>query len=207
MNRDGSEIVANFQKFWQTNFPKVPPLPERLRDHYFKTRWLRFHALKEIDPLIPREDRNTEAEADIYVERANALATRVLGIGSACWMVANYISDEIDSWMKYYPNEHRSREIFSLKKSFTFVDSYEEPEDQVDYRAYVSECIWRPGNYDKALRLTEDDVEDVLWISKDTKAVFAPYDRGFDLILPNSHEIGTLKRQFSDWLFDHPDGL
>jgi hypothetical protein len=46
-----------------------------------------------------------------------------------------------------------------------------------------------------------------MWVSATTGAVFAPYDGGTDLFLPTADDVASLKREFSDWLSDHPGGL
>ncbi len=46
-----------------------------------------------------------------------------------------------------------------------------------------------------------------MWISSSTGAVFAPYDGGFDLFLPDAGMALELRRRHPDWLSDHPLGL
>jgi hypothetical protein len=134
----------------------------------------------------------------------NALATRVLGINSACWMVASYPTYE----GQLYGYDHCIRTEFGLEEAFSWQDSFVEPEDQIMWKTYASECRWRPGKFDAAIHLVADDKEAAaLWVSKETKAIFAPYDGGTDLILPNSENVNILKKEFSDWLSTHPHGL
>ena len=51
-----------------------------------------------------------------------------------------------------------------------------------------------------------DDEVRFMWMSADTGAVFAPYDGGVDLILPDTQAVSQMALKHSDWLSSYRDG-
>ena len=195
--------MAGFEDFWRGSYGEIPPVGYRLRFCFLDSKWVRFHSL----PGSKRYADN-EAEMKIVLERANTLADRVLGVGTECWMIANSFPDQAEYRDKLFFKQRLIRDIFGLQKSYSWKDPEEAPEDQTLWTTYAGECKWRHGEFDEAIKLIAEDIEtDVLWISKQTKAVFSPYDGGTDLIVQDSKEVTSLKEEFSNWLSDHPDGF
>jgi len=190
--------MSGFKMFWRRNFLEAAPAGFSLRVVFYH-RWVRFHSLPE-----SKRYADNDMEYEIILRRASTLASRVLGRGSDCWMVASYPNSEGE--IVRYDYEIRTR--FGLKESFFWTDPLEEPEDQFKWIAYSSACVWRERDFDAAIKRVADDIEPaVLWISKGSKAVFAPYDGGFDIILPTLEDVDVLSNEFSDWLSPHHDGF
>ena len=73
---------------------------------------------------------------------------------------------------------------------------------------YDGEFLWQHGEFDEAFKLISEDIEtNVLWVSKEMKSIFSPYDGGIDLVVRNSEEIIFLKNEFEDWLSHHSRGF
>lgn len=165
----------------------------------FHHRWIRFHSLPE-----SKRYADNETEYEIILQRANTLASRVLGRDSECWMVASY--PRSDQEIVIYDHEIRTR--FRLRESFFWTDPLEAPEDQMDWLANASECVWREGVFDAAIKRVADDMEPaILWVSRSSKADFAPYDGGSDIIPPSLDDVDVLSSTFPDWLSPNDQGL
>lgn len=191
--------MDDFEEFWRKNYDELPPVSYQLKNQFFGTRWVRFHSLPD-----SKRYPDNEAEMDIVLERANALANRVLGIGAECWMVANVYSGYAEESIR----QGLIRDTFGLRKSYTWKDPDEAPEDQVPFTTYVGDVVWRSSGFDEAIKRIAEDIEsNILWVSKQTKSIFYPYDGGTDLIVRDSNQVKALKNEFSDWLPLHPDGL
>jgi hypothetical protein len=195
--------MDDFKTFWQENYGEIAPVGYRLRNRFIDSRWVRFHSLPE-----SKRYADNEAEMETLLDRANTLADHVLGIGTDCWMIANSYPNQAEHLAKISPKQRLIRDIFGLRKSYSWKDPDEAPEDQILWTTYAGECRWRHGAFDEAIKIIAEDIEtNVLWVSKRTKAVFSPYDGGTDLIVQNSKDVISLKEKFSDWLSAHPDGF
>ena len=192
--------MDRFKKYLTENFSEFPGVGYRLRDTY-STRWVRFHSLPESERYA-----DNEAEYAIILERANLLASRILGEDTECWLVtsiseANENNCELKEWIKI-------RDKHKLKRSFSWKDPLEEPDDQIPWVVYAAETVWSPRKFDDEILFTADDgYPKLFWVSKYTNGIFYPYDGGFDLILPNPQDVIFLKSEFSDWLSPHAHGM
>ncbi len=190
--------MGDFERYWRRHFLEAAPWGCSLRV-IFHHRWVRFHALPD-----SKRYADNETEYEIILRRANTLASRVLGRDPGCWMVAS--SPKSDQEIVRYDHEIRAR--FGLRESFYWTDPSEAPEDQINWLAYASECVWREGAFDTAImRVAEEKEPAVLWVSKSSKAVFAPYAGGFDIILPTLDDMEVLSDDFPDWPSPRDDGV
>ena len=195
--------MTGFETFWRDAYGIIPPLGYRLREHFVDSRWVRFHSLPE-----SKRYADSDAEMETILERANALADRVLGDGAECWMIANNVPEQAEMLAKHHPKQQLVSDIFGLKESHSWKDPYEAPEDQFLWITYARECLWQHGEFDQAIKMIADDIDTgVLWVSKQTKEVFSPYDGGTDLIVQDSRSVHSLKIEFSNWLSAHHEGL
>lgn len=195
--------MTEFETFWADSFGEIPPLGYLLTAHFSDARWVRFHALPD-----SKRYAGNDTERAIVLARANELAGWVLGVGTPCWMIANSHPHQEEIRARLRPDQRFVREIFGLPESHAWVDENEDPDERTVWTTYAGECAWQPGAFDEAIGLVADDVESgVLWVSKNTKAVFAPYDGGFDLIVNSAREVQELNEKFTDWLSPRSDGL
>ncbi|TCM18973.1 hypothetical protein EDF56_104508 [Novosphingobium sp. PhB165] len=182
MLRPSSEATqGSFLKHWIRAHPEVEPMGWKLRET--AVPWVRFHAL----PGAKRYAENA-AERAIILSRANALGTALLSAGMLCWIVQAR-ADEAEGHGE-------------------FIGSYEEEEYEPVWRYYVREQEWISGAFDAEIAAVADDGPAyVLWISRETGGIFAPYDGGFDLFPSSDGDVEHLRTTYRDWLSDREDGL
>lgn len=172
---------AECKVWWNTRFADSPPVGFMLRQTY-PERWLRIHSL-------PGSKRYAETEAE-YAEmsrRHNTVAGDVLSEGASCYLIHS-------SWVE--PGDSLTGWAFNL-----------EGEEQA-LRCDVRETTWRRNYHDKLLREVADFRNaNVIFASRDTERVYAPYDGGADLIFRNDQERNERKQVYEAWLSAHPDGL
>jgi len=184
-----------FMSAWQHFHAGSIPIGHLVRVSEFDL-WQRFHSL-------PGSKRYAESETEtaVILDRQNRLAGKVLGEGARCWMVAyRTIWNEGPS----SPPDVLAISGRQLQKCARMAD----PEDtEMEYDIYAAAVTWHRGRFDDILREIADDQERVLWMSEETGAVFAPYDGGTDLILPDLPSLRHMVVEHSDWLSSYPGGL
>ncbi len=136
------------------------------------------------------------------LERANQLASCVLKQNSHCWLVQaepDYGDAANDADAYGTIAEHR----------LNFEFEYPPSDDECGFRIFAAPVIWSDGAFnDLIAKLADDELRmPTMWVSLATGAAFAPYDGGTDLFLSTSDEVAKLRREFADWLSDHPEGL
>lgn len=187
--------MSEFASKWTRFHPLGPPIAHILRNAEPKT-WVRFHSL----PLSKRY-ATSKREKWTVLERANKLASNILGENSPCWLV----QVEYD-----YGGAANDLDVYGTIAKYRLSFEFKLPslEDECDYRVYVGPVVWSAGAFDDIItKVADDEVHQVMWVSVATGAVFAPYDGGADLFVPTASEVAKLKGEFSDWLSAHPDGL
>ncbi len=198
-----------FEAAWRRYHPDHEPVGYRMLTNEVRMLtddvqcWVRFHSLPE-----SKRYADTSAEREILLYRANTLASEILGEDGACWLVQTKwvtpegsfdVADEFDPF--------RACREFGLSFAFRFLadegDGEEHPWD-----VHAGPTRWREGTFDDLLwAIANEQAGPTLWMSQATGAVFAPYDGGVDLFLPNAGTALELKQRHSDWLSDHPLGL
>ena len=188
--------MSEFATLWQHRHPLGPPVAHLLRKVPHE-HWVRFHSL----PLSKRY-AETPTERRTVLERANTLASRVIGESSDCWLVQadpNYdgSGDGLDPYGS----------ITQLGLAFDF--EHRDPEDECTYRIYSKLVTWSAGMFNDLIAQRADDLLPIptMWVSARNGAVFAPYDGGSDLFLQAAGEVAELKCEFSGWLSEYPTGL
>lgn len=180
----------SFEREWSSFYGDGPPIAWMLR-RLEPQRWQRFHSL-------PDSKRYAEGEAEVQVVlgRANVLAAAVLGDGSDCWIAQGVRSDAAaPEWL--LPNLHETPLRF---------DDPDEP--GLPWRIFAAQVAWRRGAYDELLTSIANDLaSEILWVSRASGAVFAPYDGGVDLFVPTQEQRAFLRKRHADWLSAHPSGL
>ena len=167
--------------WWEENFPLSPPVGFLLRRIY-PERWLRIHSL----PNSKRYPETAEEYAEIH-HRHELVATATLGEAANCYLIRG-------SWLS--DDEYQKGWIFSDEDS-------EQP-----LRFEVSETIWSYSLHRELLReIADDEAENAVFISRETKRVYAPYDGGADLVFLNQQERDEMRQTYQAWLSAHPQGL
>lgn len=184
-----------FSAFWQLHFPGHLPAGFCMRKSLHE-RWIRIHAL----PASKRY-AETEAEREILLHRANALAQAVLGENEICWLVVSRADNDP------IKNDEPALESFDFNPAFAW--SEEEGFDPLENMvAHAAECQWNAGQFDHLLlRIAAFEEPITFWVSQTTRAIFSPYDGGFDIILPDSSRVAAFKADHKDWLPDNLIGL
>ena len=186
--------MGDFASFWQKSHPSGPPIAHILRDAP-QEHWVRFHSL----PGSKRYAETTE-ERWTVLERANALASRVLGEEVDCWLVQadplGDVANDVDP----------DATITELGLGFDF--EHRDVNFECTYRIYAKTVMWISGAFNGLISQRADDqLPPTMWVCARTGAAFAPYDGGTDLFLTTADDATKLKREFWSWLSDHPEGL
>lgn len=188
------ELVVRFGKFWWRHFNTCGPVGYQLRS-VLSERWVRFHSLPE-----SKRYPDTERELREAIRRSTVLANEVLGRESNCWLIANR-----------YPNtppfKPDARKDFDLKACLTWLN-HDEPLGATEIVAHAASYRWQPKRFEELLgNIARDEDSLILWVSEDTHAVFAPYDGGIDVILPDVNQATTLAQKHAEWLSPFPGGM
>ncbi len=184
---------------WRRFHPDRIPL-----NHTLKTRsdlWLRFHSLPE-----SKRYAATEGEMSIILDRQNALARDALGEATPCWMISHlYVWDGVENGDEAWRDAHFDafRQWGSMPKVLQAPDP---DESELAYDIHATEVVWSAGGFNSLLRDIASDALRMMWMSKRTGAIFAPYDGGVDLVLPTLEEVRALAAAHSDWLSSYPGG-
>lgn len=80
------------------------------------------------------------------------------------------------------------------------------PDDDGAIDIYAVLTNWVPNTINEVLLKIENDEARLMWMNANTGAVFAPYDRGVDLILPTTRDVSRLALEYSSWLSPNPGG-
>lgn len=172
---------TEYRAWWSEQFPDSPPVGFMLRQIY-PERWLRIHSL----PGSKRYGETEEEYAELLL-RHNAVATETLTEGSACYLIQGFwveTHEEQGGWVVTLEGEEQNR------------------------RFEVTETIWKHSQHDALLREVADwKTANVVFASRESGRLYAPYDGGADLIFRNAQERDELKRVYGAWLSAHPEGL
>ncbi len=186
-----------FREFWRARFGGLPPASHILRKTPWR-RWIRFHAL-------PGSKRYAETpeEVESIFSRARALGDAALGWNAPCWAAVNrYVVDgvpcnETDDRL----DRHGATKAWVWEEREAFG-----PPSIVE--TFVWETIW---DADRLRDLLDEAARwngmKPLLISRETAAVFAPYDGGFDIVMPDFLAAREIGWRFAGWLPDTPGGL
>jgi hypothetical protein len=172
---------AECMAWWGIHFPDSPPVGFMLRQKY-PERWLRIHSLPE-----SKRYAETEGEYEELLLRHNAVATETLGEGSRCYLIQGFWvepDDEEDGWTVAIEGRDQS------------------------VRFEIAETVWRTGEHDALIREVADwEMANVVFASRESGCVYAPYDGGTDLILQDSGQRDRMRQTYRAWLSMHPEGL
>jgi len=169
------------RRWWSEHFPDSPPVGFMLRQIYLE-RWLRIHSLPESKRYAETEDEYAE-----LLLRHNIVATEALGEGSECYLIQGF-------WVE--PNSGQDGWIVTILG------------EEQDLRFEVIETIWSRNQHNALLREVADwKTANVVFASRDSWRIYAPYDGGADLIFCNGQERNERKQKYQAWLSAYPEGL
>jgi hypothetical protein len=202
--------MTPFEALWKRFYPQVPPVSTMMRKADVPS-WVRFHSLPE-----SQRYPDNQLQMQVVLARQNTLAAEVLGIGAPCWLSQSWWvpppdmaePDEEEYWVR---REYNLSLAFRFVQKFEFDPAFPREVDGPDneFDAYAVRTAWTKGAFDKLLSSIASEMfsPPTVWISETTGAVFAPYDGGVDLFLPNAAMVDHLRRKHSDWLPGNPEGL
>ena len=190
--------MTEFETLWRQYYPGLNPVGFMLRRGGARN-WLRFHSLPE-----SKRYAGTSEEWEILLARQNLLAGEVLG-PEPCWVVeCHYVHPKEGTRpYRYFAKRFRN---WRLEPAFDFLDDEDDDPDG-HWTAYAAETVWRDGQFDEQLRAIANDELRILWFSPSREAIFAPYDGGIDLFLPDAEAVSALSARLAAWLSSHPEGL
>ncbi len=185
-----------FKDWWQARYGLCGPTGFSLREFY-QSRWFRIHSL----PDSKRYPEN-EKELKLLLSRQNEVATEILGERSSFFLTATLFNDF--SISEY---EHE-KSYFEPDPDFCFEGSQVGIEGTDRFSTWTTNTTWSLGEFDDLItRIANDESPHMIFVSKDTGRIYAPYDGGADLILESENEKNFLKEKYSKWLSNHPLGL
>lgn len=174
-------VTLECRDWWDALFPDASPAGFLLRQAY-RRRWLRIHSLPE-----SKRYADTETEYAEILARHNAVATDVLGQGSGCYLIeGSWIAPEKDAegW-RTHPSGYEQGLQFK-----------------------VSDIVWKSNQHDELLRDIADwKRTNMVFASRETRCIYAPYDGGADLILRDEQERAEREQTYRVWLSEHIEGL
>ena len=176
----------NIHDLWHSFYGERFPIAYLLRPQ-IPDLWFRIHSLPESKRYAENEDETQE-----ILRRHNTVAEKVLGISEQCmWFVPNYAFQKYSSTFAEF-----SGNVFC---------KYEDQDTKITLLA--AQTVWRPHQFDAALRLVADDVvRYVSWMNIESGEIFAPYDGGADLFLNSTERRDEVRDLYSDWLSPFPGG-
>lgn len=187
--------MTDFEAFWRVYFPETLPLGYILRER-LNERWVRFHSLPQSKQYAENDD-----ERSVILHRANTIAASILGEKEPCWLVTCRYDDAKTSALL------ESDPSFELDYAFQHIEREPGELDDIVFTFYSATTRWRANKFDPVVTAIAEEREQNLWVSSHNPTVFAPYDGGFDLIMPTREEASILQEQFKDWKSVHPSGL
>jgi hypothetical protein len=193
-----------FLKRWQLLTNETVPISHYLKDA-LPDRWLGIHSL----PESKRYPSDAQDWATL-LERQNTVATELLGEDTDVYLLAG----DYD-----YPEDLESADLtlssFDSLKTIDFQPLVQldlhalDPDNYptgLSYQAQYALTKWSPGQVDAALRDIALDELRIMWVCFERGVIFAPYDGGVDLILPEARARNHFRSRYSAWLSPRPDG-
>lgn len=184
--------MKEFMATWTHFYRDCVPISYFLK-HAEPDRWLRFHYVPAWQRDLSRAD---EISAALNV--MNTAASAVLGDASDCWVSAElYARNDL---------AYAAHAAVIAQLDMTKAGRIEVTGDERKANIYAAKTTWEPHRRDVILRQIANDEVRLMWMNAATGAVFAPYDRGVDLILPSVSDVSRLAHAHSDWLSSYPGG-
>jgi hypothetical protein len=179
---------ANFQTDWLRFHPNSQPVGHLLRD---AEGWnlTRFHFLPNDRRLAADHD-----ELRAVLERFNKVATATLGEYAPCWLI---VLQSPNQDRRLGQRLERIKSRHGLQPGWSFFN----PADSLTYQACAGEVTWRTDSFNRLLlHIYQTEVWDLLWMNRETGAVFRPYDAGADISQPTPDDLIARISSFYGWM-------
>jgi hypothetical protein len=178
-------------RWLQADYHDTFPLSHLMRKRY-ASLWMRIHSLPE-SKRYPENDQEREA----IFQRYSSFGSALLGFSAPCLMIRSLFATE-----KPGDNFERSLSWSHLRKI------QDAENDEVYWYSWVTDVIWQPDTFRTLLsNIAEDRDKHVIFVSKASDSIFAPYDGGADGFSFDLKLISRLKQEFQPWLPSRTDGL
>jgi hypothetical protein len=193
-SRRGRELTAG----WETAWPQAQPQGQRLRCQ-FPQQWVRFHSLPGGKRYATSPDEQRE------VLRRHTAVLDWLSDGSRegdLLVIAEDWGPEdmAGGWSR--------RELPDTWPWRVFTSHDDDDEDQRPHNTYFwVKSISSTHEVQHLLDLAADYRADFIVCDIGSRWIFAPYDGGADVFLPDEATRDTLEALHPDWLPDRSDGL
>lgn len=186
---------------WQRRFPDCQPVAPQLRVK-FPARWVRFHSL----PGSKRYPEN-EAEYATVLERHNRILGELADDEEKVALLTTGYSATAEP-VRYY-SELKTLDPDAVPWKTLAMHATEDNVSEPTYwHVFVSEWSWKPGVFNRLIRLVADDVlANVMIVALDCRWLLHPYDGGMDVILESGTARDSFKRHYPEWLSARADGL
>lgn len=179
---------------WTNSWANAEPLGSQLRDAY-PERWVRFWSLPD-----GKRYADTDAERTIILERHLAVLAKLGAPTSVLLVIAEEFGPE-DTWGGW------SRAVLPHAWPWRIYTELDDPEFPPTSRYFWVEQGPSTDLLSHLLELAADDRADFILSPPDLAWIYAPYDGGVDVILPDQQSRDALRRSHPDWLSDRDDGL
>lgn len=187
--------LNKFKDDWKKTYKDLPPISNILREK-IKDNWFRIHSLPE-----SKRYAENEKETEIILERHNEIAAEVLGLDEDCLIVIGLHGEKKDQIQIDY----------SWSNNFNFIyfgeTKIEENPDFFMFQ-YASLEKWVKNKFNKILLdVANFKTGPVMFINSTNFNIYAPYDGGADIFIPDPIKKENIKFKYKNWLSDHPKGL
>lgn len=187
---------------WNERFPNCEPVAHLLRCE-FPDRWVRFHSLPD-SKRWPKD----EAEYAILLERHNCILGELASDGDDVVLLTAGYSGTAEPVRSEHGPELAVLDPTATAWRSVAVHKIENDDEPNFIHVFASRRRWRPGEFDRLVRLVANDVlGNVMIVALDCKWLLHPYDGGMDVILESDLARDQLKARYSEWQSHRADGL
>jgi hypothetical protein len=200
INKELVEKRLSFDKYWNQNYTKCPPVNYYLRECY-PDLWFRIHTL-------PSSKRYAETEVDKreILNRHNLILTDLLGENTEFILITTgYSSSSLP--VQYYS------QLNTLAKDSEFLFSIPKHEYELDdipnfWHFFIEVRTWQENSTDILLNLVaNEEINDILFVGVEQNCVYCPYDGGADVFIQDASKRELLETKYSSWRSEHHSGL
>ncbi len=180
--------MDSFEADWQRFHANTQPVGHLLRD---AEGWnlTRFHFLPNDRRLAADHD-----ELRSLLERYNRVATTTLGEDAPCWLI---ILQSPNQDRRLGQRLERIKSRYNLQPGRSFFNVT----DNLSYQVCAGEVTWRANAFNRLLlHVYQTELWDVMWMNRETGAVFRPYDAGADISQPTPNDLIVRISSFYGWM-------
>ncbi len=179
---------VDFQADWQRFHGNTQPVGHLLRN---AEGWnlTRFHFLPDDRRLVADHD-----ELRSLLERYNRVATATLGEDAPCWLM---VLQSPNQDRRLGQRLERIKSRYGLQPGWSLFNAT----DNLSYQVCAGEITWRTDGFNRLLlHVYQTELWDVMWMNKESGAVFRPYDAGADISQPTPNDLIARISSFYGWM-------